>query len=324
MKKIKNCPLLLAIAVFGAVFSLLGALGAKGIYQEYTKNWPKQPIIAAVFQGISDGVYPWQMLNAKASDQNDSDPFHDEGLLSTEQADEKELETEKLGEVETVTEVKEDADPKLDDVEETEAPENKTYEFTHVEEDYFDDAVFIGDSRIVGLHDYSGWNNTTYYASIGLTVYDVFDKPIVEENGTKITIEQALSEHQFGKILVMIGINEMGTGTVDSFMKAYEEMVSHLRELQPDAIIFLHGIMYVKQEKSESDPIFNNPNIQERNDRIAQLADNKNIFYLDVNEVVTDETGNLNPDYTWDEVHLLGKWYVLWTDYLKEHGIIKE
>lgn len=324
MKKIKNCPLLLAIAVFGVVCSLCGALGAKGIYQEYTKNWPKQPIIAAVFQGISDGVYPWQMFYAEASGQNDGDPFHEEEPVSTEQEDEKGLETEKLGEGDTEAEVIKETEKVNAEETETESPEDKIYEFTQVGEDYFDDAVFIGDSRIVGLHDYSGWNNTTYYASIGLTVYDVFDKPIVEENGTKITIEQALREHQFGKILVMIGINEMGTGTVDSFMKAYEEMVLHLQELQPDAIIFLHGIMYVKQEKSESDPIFNNPNIQERNDRIAQLADNKNIFYLDVNEVVTDETGNLNPDYTWDEVHLLGKWYVLWTDYLKEHGIIKE
>ena len=42
----------------------------------------------------------------------------------------------------------------------------------------------------------------------------------------------------------------MGTGTVDSFMKKYEEAVNHIRELQPDALIFLQGIMYVKQEKS--------------------------------------------------------------------------
>ena len=311
MKKLKECPLLFAIAVFGLVCSLIGALGAKGIYKEYMKNWPKQPLITAVFQGISEGVYPWQLLTGAVSEEDEGNFSDGEELIATEQAGTEALVPGAVDEAGTETGG-------------TEAPKEEVYEFTHVEEDYFDDAVFIGDSRIVGLHDYSGWNNTTYYASIGLTVYDVFDKPIVEENGTKITVEQALSEHQFGKILVMIGINEMGTGTVDSFMRAYEEMVRHLQELQPDAIIFLHGIMYVKQEKSETDPIFNNPNIQERNDRIAQLADNKNIFYLDVNEVVTDETGNLNPEYTYDEVHLLGKWYVLWTDYLKEHGIVKE
>lgn len=93
-------------------------------------------------------------------------------------------------------------------VADTEAEEDKTYTFTDVTQDYFDDAVFIGDSRTVGLRDYGGWDNATYYASIGLTVYDMFDTPIVEENGAKITVEEALSEHQFGKVYLMIGINE--------------------------------------------------------------------------------------------------------------------
>ncbi len=195
--------------------------------------------------------------------------------------------------------------------------EPKQYAFTEVTQEYFDDALFIGDSRVTGVQLYSGWDNLTYYAEGGMTIYSMFQCKAAKENGRTLTIEEALQERSFGKIYLEIGINEMGTGTVDSFMAAYEEAVSHLRELQPDAI------MYVKQSKSESDPIFNNPNIQARNDRIAQLADGENIFYLDINEVVTDETGNLNPDYTWDEVHLLGKYDMMWLEYFCSHAIIK-
>lgn len=37
----------------------------------------------------------------------------------------------------------------------------------------------------------------------------------------KITVEETLSEKQFAKIYLIVGINEMGTaGTVESFMKA--------------------------------------------------------------------------------------------------------
>ena len=278
--------------------TVIGAVGRNGIYEEYAKDWPRYPVAASVFWGIADGKYPWTRPVRQEAPPEDTQIMEAINLSS---------DTELL---------KEDT--------ETEQDENKTYEFTHVEEDYFDDAVFIGDSRMVGLHDYSGWDHTTYYASIGLTIYDLFDSPIVEEDGKKITVEEALGKHRFNKIFLMVGINEMGTGTVDSFMKVYEEAVRHLRQLQPEAIIFVQGIMYVKQEKSQTDPIFNNPNIQERNDRIAKLADNRDIFYLDINEVVTDETGNLNPEYTYDEIHLLGKYYSIWTDFLKEHGIVKE
>lgn len=202
--------------------------------------------------------------------------------------------------------------------------EPKQYAFTEVTQEYFDDALFIGDSRVAGVKLYSGWDNLTYYAENGMTIYNLFQSKTAKEDGKTLTIEEALQVRSFGKIYLEIGINEMGTGTVDSFMAAYEEAVNHLRELQPDAILYVCGIMYVKQSKSESDPIFNNPNIQARNDRIAQLADGEHIFYLDINEVVTDETGNLNPDYTWDEVHLLGKYDMMWLDYFCSHAIVKE
>ena len=198
------------------------------------------------------------------------------------------------------------------------------YAFTEVPREYFNDALFIGDSRVTGVELYSGWDNLTYYAEGGMTVYSMFQSKTAQVEGQTLTIEEALRKRSFGKIYLEIGINEMGTGTVDSFMEAYEAAVDYLRELQPDAILYVCGIMYVEQSKSESDPIFNNPAIQERNDRIAALADGENIFYLDINEVVTDETGNLNPDYTWDEVHLLGKYDVIWLEYFSSHGIVKD
>lgn len=204
----------------------------------------------------------------------------------------------------------------------SEAP-SETYEFTEVAADYLDDALFIGDSRVEGVKLYSGWDNLTYYAEGGLTVYNIFQREIVQEGNQTITIEEALQNHSSGKIYLEIGINEMGTGTVDSFMKQYQSVVDHLRELQPDAILFLCGIMVVTEARSETDSIFNNPNINERNERIAALADQKDIFYLDFNEVVMDENGNLNIDYTWDAVHLLGKYDSLWLDYFCSHGIVK-
>ena len=198
------------------------------------------------------------------------------------------------------------------------------YTFTEVTQDYFNDALFIGDSRVTGVALYSGWDNLTYYAEGGMTIYNMFQSRTAQVDGQTLSIEEALQKRSFGKIYLEIGINEMGTGTTDTFMEAYEAAVARLQELQPDAIIYVCGIMYVKQSKSESDPIFNNPAIRERNERIAQLADGERIFYLDINEVVTDETGNLNPDYTWDEVHLLGKYDILWLEYFSSHGIVKD
>lgn len=193
-----------------------------------------------------------------------------------------------------------------------------------VEDDYFADALFIGDSRTVGLFEYGGLEEiTTFYASKGLTVYKMFDSPIVSvpEQKNKITIEEALQSNTFAKIYLMIGINEMGTGTVDSFMEKYQEVVVHLQELQPDAIIYLQAIIKVTAERSAKGDYIFNEGIEERNERIAQLADNKKIFFLDVNPLICDDTGGMIPEYTFDGVHLKGKYIEIWKDYLKTHAI---
>ncbi len=81
--------------------------------------------------------------------------------------------------------------------------------------------------------------------------------------------------------------------------------------------------MRVSGKKSNSDAIFNNSNINARNNAIATLADNKQIFYIDVNEVVCDEEGNLHEDYTFDQIHLLGAYDEIWKQFLLEHGVVE-
>lgn len=193
-----------------------------------------------------------------------------------------------------------------------------------VDDSYFDDAVFIGDSRTVGMYEYGGLEETsTFYASTGLTIYKMFDSKIVAVPGQKkkITVEEALSEKQFAKIYLMIGINEMGTGTVESFMKAYGEAVQHLQQLQPDAVIYLQAIMKVTTERSGQGDYITNEGIEARNEEIAKLADDEKIFYLDVNPLICDETGGMVASYTYDGVHLKAQYIPIWLDFLKEHAV---
>lgn len=198
------------------------------------------------------------------------------------------------------------------------------WEYTTVEEDYFDDALFIGDSRTVGLMEYAGLEeHAAFYASTGLTVYRLFSEEVVPVEGSreKISIEEALTEKQFSKIYLMVGINEMGTGTVESFLAEYEKAIAHLQELQPDAIIYIQAIMRVSAERSAKGDYIHNEGIDARNEGLSLLADNQKIFYLDVNPLISDEAGGLIQDYTFDGVHLKAKYIVMWKDFLMEHAV---
>ena len=69
--------------------------------------------------------------------------------------------------------------------------------YSKVKNSYFKDAVFIGDSRTVGLRDYSGLEHTTYFAKTGLTIYNMLDEPFITDPVTnnKVTISYMMQHN---------------------------------------------------------------------------------------------------------------------------------
>jgi uncharacterized protein YraI len=77
---------------------------------------------------------------------------------------------------------------------------------------YFDDACFIGHSIVVGMSMYLGLPNAQYYAVNGISAkrmltYDGFTLP---DGGTG-TVSDALTGSSFGKVYIMLGVNELGS-----------------------------------------------------------------------------------------------------------------
>lgn len=300
--------------VLWILLSVVGYLRKDDIYKNYTVNPAKEPYFVLVLDGIRDGIYPWS--GQKPDFWEEWNPMPEKPVSvpageDTEQPAEQETE-----EIQTDTE-QESETGSTEDTGLTAEPK----EFVEVDESYFDDAVFIGDSRTVGLHDYGGLKKADFFATVGMNVYDMWTEAFCEVDGKKVTLEEALRAKQYGKVYFQIGINEMGRGDLDGFMQAYSQSVEKFKELQPNAVIYVQAIMKVTKAKSDSDAIFNNEGIEARNERIRQLADNIRVFYIDVNEVVCDESGGLNPELTFDNLHLYGSKYGIWVDFLKTKGV---
>ncbi|MCI8966059.1 MAG: hypothetical protein HFH75_00525 [Lachnospiraceae bacterium] len=198
--------------------------------------------------------------------------------------------------------------------------EPEVYDFTTATDDYFADACFIGDSRTVGISQYSGIENATFLCKTSLSIYD-YEKPKITYEDAKTSIHDVLSEKQFAKIYLMVGINECGTGTPESFYERYRDVVMDIRRLQPEALIFIQGNLFVTQKKSEDGDSITNENIAARNNLIATLANQKDIFYIDINESSLCDEGALISDYTWDQVHVKAQYYPIWKDFLLRHAI---
>lgn len=193
-----------------------------------------------------------------------------------------------------------------------------------IDPERMDQALFIGDSRTVGMMEYSELESD-FFAGVGMTVYNVLDETVSVPDVGKVTLEQLLSNKSYDKIYLMLGINELGYD-MDQTVDVYEELLDFLRELQPEARIFVQANMHVTQAKSDAHSYINNSGIDAFNDKISKFADGKTVFYLDVNPVYDDENGALSEDVTSDGVHLYAKYYVEWGDWIagKSADLIKE
>lgn len=209
--------------------------------------------------------------------------------------------------------------PQTTETTQPETTEPETLEFQTVTEDYFDDALFIGDSRTQGLQLYSTLDNATFYAATSMSIFGIMDSTETVDGVTGI--RNLLQSKQFGKIYIMFGINEAGYDT-DAFVERYGQVVEEIRGYQPDAIIYVQGIMYVTAAKAAAEPVFSNDNIRKKNEGLKDLANGEDIFYLEVNDNLNDGQGNLPEEYTGDGVHLKASYYSLWRDYLLEHAIV--
>lgn len=188
-----------------------------------------------------------------------------------------------------------------------------------VDEDYFKDALFIGDSRTDGLRAYGSFDGATYVCATGMSVFKILDdKDLVKGyNG----LLDFLRKKKFGKVYIMLGTNEYGYEE-DAYIKKFGEFVDIVRKNQPDAIIYIQSILYatINYEKKYHD--LETDGVKSRNAKLKEMANDEDIFYLEVNDCLNDGTDHLPSEYTGDGVHLYAKYYSLWRDYLLNHAAV--
>jgi hypothetical protein len=133
--------------------------------------------------------------------------------------------------------------------EDVEIPVEEENKFQTVERDYFDDALFVGDSRTVGLMEYGNLDNASFFADSGMSVYGLALKKITMPGKGKMTFDQVLEERQYGKIYLMLGMNELGyrfETTKARFEQTVEKYMMHNRRL---SFIFVQICMLQKSSQ---------------------------------------------------------------------------
>lgn len=178
----------------------------------------------------------------------------------------------------------------------------------------FDNCAFIGNSRFISFKNYGLAKNV--YSVVGLNVDTVFTKSC---SGSNVTVINELNGKDFDKIILMFGDNECGWPNKNIFIERYSKVIAAVKERNPDAEIYLHGILPVSAEASaESNFGCNNETINSLNQKIKQLAADEGVNYIEPPAFLFDSNGALIANAASDGIHLNKKYSEIWLQSLAE------
>ena len=207
--------------------------------------------------------------------------------------------------------------------------------YKKVDNVYFQDALFIGDSMIETFIRYANVKTNSYYYR-GVMISNISTKRFIEsddsgnnEKKELLTLEEAFQKNpHFKKIYLMFGTNEQGWQYFDIFKTSYKKLIELIRSYYPDAVIYVQSTLPVapKAEK-RTDAVYNNEAasiFRTYEMEICEELSGQKVYYLDVASIMTGEDGYLLDDVSLDGVHPSLKYTNLWYEFLKEHAIDEE
>ena len=189
---------------------------------------------------------------------------------------------------------------------------------------YFEDAAFVGDSRTDGFMIYSGIGCGENLTSNGLSIFKLEEKKALTIDGQKYTLLEALALKQYGKVYLSLGVNELGYYDDQGFYDAYCKAIDDIRACQPNAVIYIQGLIPLNEDviaQSGGPSYLTNEHLLVYNDLMRKAAEEKQVVFLDLNPEFTGADGQLPADASKDGVHLRKAYCEGWLDYLKTHTV---
>ncbi len=200
-----------------------------------------------------------------------------------------------------------------------------------VNDSWFDDAVFVGDSISVRLQLYSTARDllgkAKFLCATSLSPENVLS-PVTEDSihpsvgGQKVSVPDGLKMSNAKKIYIMLGINSLRAG-VDVTVNQLKNFIDYSNKILPQAKIFVQSVTPMTKDSNINADNLNNDIINEYNRKVNKMCDENGWYFINIAKAVCDEQGYLKDEYCSDNpdmgIHFNSKAAQVWVDYLKTH-----
>lgn len=190
-----------------------------------------------------------------------------------------------------------------------------------VDDTYFSDAVFIGDSRMEGFRNFSGITKGSFLTAVGMELENFYTTPQIPTAQGTMLVMDALKNINFTKIYMMLGTNELGAYNMEDVKESYRKVLEDIktRSSSADPIVYVFSVVYVEESLVQTGDYVNNANVDAVNLKIMEMCKEEGYHYINLNEVLSDGYHSLIPGASEDGIHLEQPYCQKWLQYTKTH-----
>lgn len=204
-------------------------------------------------------------------------------------------------------------------------------------DDYFDDAVFVGDSISLKLKNYvnkqrkrePGFFGNAEFLTVGGLGSGNVQLPITPDslhpryNGEKMYLEDSVAATGAKKMYIMFGMNDIVPYGVEGAIENLETLIDKILAKSPDLTVAVESVTPILTEKQQRN--LNNDSIAAYNEALQELCGRRGFEYLDIGSQLAGGDGGLVYEYCGDApglgMHLSDAGCVPWVEYLRTHPI---
>ena len=191
-----------------------------------------------------------------------------------------------------------------------------------VGDSYFADAVFIGDSIMVGIESASVFPEADYVCQVGMSISSTLHRnQNLQGVNHKVRAVDVAASYQPKKIYVLLGVNTLDCVSAETALKDYTVFLDELLPLVPDCIVYLLSVPPMSKRGFAKIKTTNPARYQEFEQLLRQLAQDRNLYYIDLYHLLTDEAGVMKDEYAAGDYHLQKAAFALLHDHLMTHAI---
>ncbi len=147
--------------------------------------------------------------------------------------------------------------------------------------------------------------------------HELFNNPNIKNRGiggddTDGILERLdeVIESKPKKIFIMAGTNDLAySKSVDYIINNYKKIINKILESTPETKLYIESVLPVDYAIHFTRPI---NDIIKINSELEAIAAEKGLIYIDLFNVLKTDDNKLNPEYSYDGLHLNGKGYQAW------------